>query len=79
MQKEIKPAEGHENLTDKQIFTQIWKSPRKVFRYINDNQYDRYVYLLLAIAGISMALIGRWTETSVIPCPYGASLDLVLL
>ncbi|MDX1315685.1 MAG: Yip1 family protein [Eudoraea sp.] len=53
MQKEINPSEEHESLTDKEIFTQIWTSPRKVFKYINDNQYDQYVYLLLALAGIT--------------------------
>jgi hypothetical protein len=53
MQKEINGSEDNGILTDKELFTQIWLHPRKVFKYINDNQYDRYVYLLLALAGIS--------------------------
>lgn len=40
-------------LTDKDLFTQIWTSPRQVFRYINDNRYDKYVTILLILAGIS--------------------------
>lgn len=55
MQKEISNSKDSNNLTDKEIFTKIWLSPRKVFKFINDNQYDRYVYLLLALAGISRA------------------------
>ena len=35
------------NLTDKEVFTKIWTSPRMVFRYINDNKYDKYVNILL--------------------------------
>ena len=41
------------NLTDKELFTQIWTSPRKVFKYINDNHYDKYVTVLLLLSGIS--------------------------
>ncbi|MEN8123114.1 MAG: Yip1 family protein [Bacteroidota bacterium] len=43
-------------LTDKEIFTQIWLSPRFVFKYINENHYDKYVFALLFLAGISRAL-----------------------
>ena len=41
------------NLTDKDLFTKIWTSPRQVFRYINDNHYDKYVTVLLVLSGIS--------------------------
>ncbi|MGB5647964.1 Yip1 family protein [Muriicola sp.] len=55
MQVEISNSEDSKTLTDKEIFTKIWLSPRKVFKFINDQQYDRYVYLLLALAGIANA------------------------
>lgn len=42
-------------LSDKEIFTQIWTSPRLVLRYINDNKYDKFVTILLVLAGISKA------------------------
>ena len=41
------------SLTDKDLFTKIWTSPRKVFRYINDNHHDKYVSVLLVLSGIS--------------------------
>lgn len=41
------------NLTDKDLFTKIWASPRQVFKYINDNHYDKYVTILLVLSGIS--------------------------
>lgn len=40
-------------LTDKDIFTKIWTSPREVLRFINDNHYDKYVTILLILSGIS--------------------------
>lgn len=42
-------------LSDREIFTKIWTSPRIVFKYINDNQYDKYVTVLLIFSGISRA------------------------
>ena len=42
-------------LTDRDIFTQIWTSPRLVFKFINDNKYDKYVHVLLILAGITKA------------------------
>ena len=40
-------------LSDKDIFTKIWTSPRLVFKYINDNAYSKYVSILLILSGIS--------------------------
>lgn len=40
-------------LSDKEIFIKIWSSPRLVFKYINDNSYDKFVTVLLVLAGIS--------------------------
>lgn len=42
-------------LSDKEVFTKIWTSPRLVFRYINDTQYDKYVMILLVLSGVSRA------------------------
>ena len=41
------------HFSDKEIFTRIWTKPRDVLRYINDHEYDKYVSLLLVLAGIS--------------------------
>jgi hypothetical protein len=47
--------EQQENLLDKEIFTKIWTSPRKVFRYLNERNYDKYMTILLLLSGISRA------------------------
>jgi hypothetical protein len=47
--------ENSQKFTDKDIFTKIWTSPRKIFKYINDNNYNKYVNILLFFAGISRA------------------------
>lgn len=39
-------------LTEYEIFTQIWTSPRIVFRFLNATHYDKHVYLLLMLGGI---------------------------
>ena len=44
-----------ENLSDRDIFTNIWTSPRQVLKYINDNRYDKYVTILLLLEGMSRA------------------------
>ena len=41
--------------SDAEIFTKIWTSPRKVFAYINDNHYDKFLIVLLFLAGIARA------------------------
>ncbi|WOK09030.1 Yip1 family protein [Imperialibacter roseus] len=42
-------------ITDNEIFTAIWTSPRQVFKYINDNHYEKYMTLLLVLGGIASA------------------------
>ena len=44
------------HLTDKQVFTTIWTSPRIVFKYINENRYEKYMVALLFLAGIARSL-----------------------
>ena len=46
---------GAIHLTDQEIFTTIWTSPRQVFKFINDNQYGKHATVLLILAGISSA------------------------
>lgn len=51
VQEQVQPQ-----LTDRQLFTQLWIRPRRVFRYINDTAYDKFMIPLLILAGISRAL-----------------------
>jgi len=44
------------SFTDKEIFFTIWTKPRQVLKYINDNHYDKFVYVLLFFAGVSRAI-----------------------
>lgn len=55
MQEIIKNNNENLNFTDKDIFRKIWTSPRKVFKYINEKHYDKYVTMLLILSGISNA------------------------
>ncbi|MBQ0768037.1 MAG: YIP1 family protein [Bizionia sp.] len=43
-------------LTDKEIFTKIWTKPRQVLKFINENHYDKFLYVLLFFAGVSRSL-----------------------
>ena len=52
--EEIKQKEIR--LTDTAIFTQIWLSPRRVFKYINDRKYDSFTTILVIFGGITNAL-----------------------
>ena len=40
-------------LTDSQIFSRIWTSPRIVFRFLNETHYDKHIYLLFILGGIN--------------------------
>jgi hypothetical protein len=42
-------------LTDEEVFTQIWFAPKRVFKFINDTGYEKYMYVLLCLSGISRA------------------------
>ncbi|MFA7445877.1 MAG: Yip1 family protein [Flavobacteriaceae bacterium] len=53
MENLLDKNDGNLNLTDKDLFIKIWTSPRLVFKYINDNHYDKYVTVLLILSGIS--------------------------
>ena len=56
MTTETDNVEQPKNLSDREIFTKIWFSPRKVFKDINERCYSKYVPVLLVLAGISRAL-----------------------
>lgn len=51
------------HLSDKEVFTSIWFSPRKVFRFILSTDYDRYKVLLTVLIGITSTL-GRASSKS---------------
>lgn len=42
-------------LTDKEVFTRIWTEPRLVFRFIIHHQYEKYLTVLIVLAGIAKA------------------------
>jgi len=41
--------------SDRDLFIKIWTEPREVFRFIHENKYEKYVGVLLILAGISRA------------------------
>ncbi|AZA51971.1 Yip1 family protein [Chryseobacterium sp. G0201] len=47
--------EKYEALSDKDIFTKIWLEPRRIFKYINDKEYEKYFYILVFFAGMVRA------------------------
>jgi len=55
LEEDIEHNDSEIKLSDKDIFTKIWTSPRLVFKFLTEQQYDKYLYLLLALAGISSA------------------------
>ena len=55
MNNELESINNPDNITDKEIFSKIWTKPREVFKFINDKHYDKYVKVLLVLAGISSA------------------------
>jgi len=44
---------GPVTVTDKELFTKLWSEPRIIFKFINDNQFDKYTHILLILAAIS--------------------------
>ena len=51
-------ANGQEELclSEKDIFRKIWMSPRKVFKFINDTNYNELTTVLLIFGGIASTL-----------------------
>jgi hypothetical protein len=43
------------DFSDAEIFTEIWTSPRLVFRYLHQYRYDKFLHILLILAGILKA------------------------
>jgi len=41
--------------TDQEIFTKIWINPGEIFRFLNENNHDKYLTILLILAGIARA------------------------
>lgn len=55
MESIFEDIEQNQYLTDSEMFSKIWFSPRRVFKYILYRNYDKYVTALLILAGISRA------------------------
>ena len=45
--------EKYDVITDQDIFTKIWTQPKRIFKYINEKQYEKYLYTLLFLEGIA--------------------------
>ncbi|MBP1618888.1 MAG: hypothetical protein H6Q14_2715 [Bacteroidetes bacterium] len=55
LDENLQESKSELKISDKEIFTKIWTSPRLVFKYLNDNTYDKYVTILLVLGGITRA------------------------
>ncbi|WP_316769881.1 Yip1 family protein [Pedobacter frigiditerrae] len=55
MEEHSYPSPLEKRLTDEEVFSQIWLNPRKVFKFIYFYQYDKYMAILLVLAGIANA------------------------
>lgn len=47
-----------EHLTDREVFTEIWTRPKRVFRFINATEYKAFWYILVAMAGVARTFDG---------------------
>ncbi len=50
------------NPTFGRIFENIWTSPRKTIRWINDSGYNNYVYLLIVLMGVTSVIANGYSE-----------------
>lgn len=53
--EEFPPRSKEARLADIEVFAKIWFYPKSVFRFIHEDEYDKYVVLLLVLVGISNA------------------------
>ena len=58
MEEILDKFEDELEFTDRQIFTEIWFNPRKVLSFIHRHQYDKYVFILFILVGVTAALDG---------------------
>lgn len=56
MENETAEIQFEQPLTDREIFTEIWGQPRKVFRYLVHSGYNKYQAPLFVLAGIARSL-----------------------
>lgn len=47
--------EKYDVVTEQDIFSKIWTQPRRIFKFINDNRYEKHLYVLMFLAGIVRA------------------------
>lgn len=66
-------------LTDSEVFTKIWTSPRLVFNFLNKYKYEKYMHLLLLLAGISKAFDRASSKNMGDSLPFGAVLGVCLV
>ena len=64
MENALDYFEEKNKLSDNYIFTKIWTSPRRIFKYINDSKYDKYTYVLLFLSGVSNAFDRAFMKNS---------------
>ncbi len=62
MRNDVDPGARSGFLPDQEIFAQIWRSPRQVFKFIVENNHRTAVPLLLILGGISNALSRAVTD-----------------
>ena len=55
LDNEYQQKENTLHLRDKEVFTEIWTAPKRVFTYINQVNYRKHMVLLLVLAGIFRA------------------------
>lgn len=76
---DIDEKERKIELSDSEIFLQIWFSPKKVFTFIFENTYEKFLIPLLVLSGIvrslSKAMEGNWGNEM----PFWAVLLVVLI
>ena len=63
---ELRPEPEFEpelELSKKEILTKIWSSPRLVFRYLNENHYDKFTLILFILSGIIVGFGRAFIQT----------------
>lgn len=66
-------------LSDKAIFTEIWIHPRRVFRFLDYHEYDKFLWPLLMLTGISRALSNAVSGNMGDDLPRLAGLGIVIV
>lgn len=65
--------------TDQELFKKIWFSPREVFKFIHANKYEKYMVILLALAGIARAFSKVIERSAGDSLPFLAVLAIIVI